>query len=147
MLHLIDFDVEDLCKQCVQLENLFFRACWRLTDDTAKHLNRLGKRKSKRHLEPLRRLDLGGCSRISRAGLRGIITANRCLEELDVRGMPNAVDDDMLVELRSLHELKALVLFGMDSMRLTEQAVDRFRSEFVEKQSRGMHFVLTFRDV
>ena len=123
------------------LECLFLRACWRLTDGTAKQLSLLGKRKVKRNLEPLKRLDLGGCSRMTGTGLQSILLANTSLEELDLRGMSNAIDNDLLTELRSLPALKSLLMYGMDPTRVTQEAIDRF----IEEQPSTMHVAFSFR--
>ncbi len=133
---LIDFDVEDLCKSLVLLEDLRLRCCWRITDAAVRHIARMAKRQTaagdKRRQTvlgggsssaaaaaaaaarggfglALKKLDLGGCKRVSARAVACIGKSAARLEHLDLRGV-ELVDDGALeclarvcVNLRSVN--------------------------------------------
>ena len=137
---LIDFDVEDVCKNCLMLEELSLRACWRLTDGAARHIANLGVRQRKRKLKlqeaiqwstslpnppaSLKRLDIGGCSRITEKGLHMIFGGNKLLEEIDLRGLSNLTPKILLEDISQLLNLKSLIILGMKL--ITQAHLDQF---------------------
>ncbi|CEP01019.1 unnamed protein product (mitochondrion) [Plasmodiophora brassicae] len=92
-------DLDDLSK-CTSMTSLSLRACRRLTDDSVRHLARLGRRKAHRGLPPLKWLDLGGCTRLTHRSILAIARENRDLEHLDLRGI--ALGEDTQLELTRL---------------------------------------------
>ena len=137
---LIDFDVEDVCKNCLMLEEFSLRACWRLTDGAARHIANLGVRQRKRKLKlqeaiqwstslpnppaSLKRLDIGGCSRITEKGLHMIFGGNKLLEEIDLRGLSNLTPKILLEDISQLLNLKSLIILGMKL--ITQAHLDQF---------------------
>jgi hypothetical protein len=131
---LIDFDIEDICKTLVLLEELSLRCCWRLTDTAIRHVARMARkqlggtcsgpntstsntnntaRRRKQVIEGgsastarggfgicLKKLDIGGCKRITSRGVLCLIKSAPMLEKLDLRGMGDNVTDDTLGVIR-----------------------------------------------
>lgn len=102
-----DYDVEDLCKACANLEELNLRACVRLTDGAVAKIGKLASAQVKRGGPCLRQLDIGGCGRVTDKGMRSLGAAT-ALEILDLRGLqklsvPCLVD--VLDRLRHLRQL------------------------------------------
>ena len=151
---LIDFDIEDITKDLVLLEELSLRCCWRLTDTAIRHVARMARKQSggssgsggssrnesvaaakaeqatqerrKRVIEGgsassarsgfglcLKRLDIGGCKRITSRGVVCVAKSAVHLEKLDLRGMGENVNDDTLGAIRGiLKELQCINVQG-----------------------------------
>eukprot|EP00741_Cyanophora_paradoxa_P008867 tig00001388_g8584.t1 len=87
---IMDMDVADLTKRAFRLRRLCLRACWRVTDACLKSVAALVRGQAKRGegYGPLTSLDLGGCKRVTDAGLGQLAGCGAALEELDLRGLP-----------------------------------------------------------
>ena len=135
--NVLDFDLEDVCKYLTLLEDLRLRCCWRLTDASIRQIARMAKRQAggthigqKRNREQrflagtascgaerggfgfaLRRLDLGGCKRITSRGVACIAKTCVKLEHLDLRGV-DQLDDAALGACSHLPFLKSLNITG-----------------------------------
>lgn len=127
---LIDFDIEDITKELVLLEELSLRCCWRLTDIAIRHVARMARKQHRssghhegKHREErrkrvieggsassarsgygicLKRLDIGGCKRITSRGVICVAKSAIYLERLDVRGLGANVTDDTLGCIRGV---------------------------------------------
>ncbi len=145
---LIDYDVEDVCKNCLSLEQLVLRACWRLTDGAARHIANLGVRQRKRGAKLqeamqwstalsnppryLKRLDIGGCTRFTEKGLHMVFGGNKKIEEVDLRGLGNLTSKILMEDIVQLKSLKSLIILGMKN--ITQDDVDKFVN-FVEQDN------------
>ena len=133
--NILDFDVEDVCKSLLLLEDLRLRCCWRLTDASVRQIARLakkqtgavgGKRENRQQFLAgsasggaerggygiaLRRLDLGGCKRITSRGVACIAKTCVQLEHLDLRGVEQ-VDDAAMTACSRLAALQSLNITG-----------------------------------
>lgn len=139
--NVLDFDLEDVCKSLTLLEDLRLRCCWRLTDASIRQIARMAKRQNggshigqKRNRDQrflagtgscgaerggfgfaLRRLDLGGCKRITSRGVACIAKTCVKLEHLDLRGV-DQLDDAALAACSHLQFLKSLNITGCSSV-------------------------------
>ena len=108
---LTDMDVHDICAKCVRLSELNLRACWRLTDNALVAIGKLGKRQAARAKKSpaspqLVLLDLGGCSRITDAGLASLQPGCDALQQLDLRGCGKVSAEGVAAVLRSCRRLE-----------------------------------------
>jgi len=167
---LIDFDIQDICKDLVMLEELRLRCCWRLTDTSVRHIAKLCRkqmargvtsaagttagrmeeveeemlrqqRRRRRVIEGgassprtgfgicMRRLDLGGCKRITSRGVVCVAKSAVRLEHLDLRGMGNVTDDTLGTIRGVLTSLKSLNVAGCEC---TPQGVELMRDRGVD---------------
>jgi hypothetical protein len=135
--NILDFDVEDVCKSLLLLEDLRLRCCWRLTDASVRQIARLAKKQlgggggaggAKKRQQflagsasggaerggygiALKRLDLGGCKRITSRGVACIAKTCVRLEHLDLRGVEQ-VDDAAMTACSRLPALQSLNITG-----------------------------------
>jgi hypothetical protein len=165
---LIDFDIEDITKELVLLEELTLRCCWRLTDTAIRHVARMARtqlagslksnsknnnailseqkareQRRKNVIEGgsasaarsgygicLKRLDIGGCKRISSRGVICVAKSARNIERLDLRGLGNNVNDDTLGVIRGI--LTNLKFINVQGCECTSQGVDFLRDRGIE---------------
>ena len=168
---LIDFDIQDICKDLVMLEELRLRCCWRLTDTSVRHIAKLCRkqmargvtsasagttagrmeveeemlqqqRRRRRVIEGgdassartgfgicMRRLDLGGCKRITSRGVVCVAKSAVRLEHLDLRGMGNVTDDTLGAIRGVLTSLKSINVAGCEC---TSQGIELMRDRGVD---------------
>ena len=128
---LIDFDVEDICKSLILLEDFSLRSCRRLTDTSVRRIARLALQQTKRARADgdslprrngvLRSLDIGGCTRITARGVICVVKALRGLQKLDLRGLGASVNDEGLGLIRE--RLKHLRSLNLQSCQVTESGI------------------------
>jgi hypothetical protein len=165
---LIDFDIEDITKELVLLEELSLRCCWRLTDTAIRHVARMARKqhnnsggsghnsgrnggnsgcfhegkareqRRKRVIEGgsassarsgygicLKRLDIGGCKRITSRGVVCVAKSALYLERLDLRGLGPNVTDETLGCIRGV--LTCLKRINVQGCNCTLSGIDLMR--------------------